>query len=778
MTYPADLIAHRKEDNQEQPLSEHAKGVARWCAQFMRQAGLPELAPLAGLLGQLHDIGKAQPAFQRYIRGASAGKEPHSAPGALLACSLLHELQVKLPLSKRLVRTAQLLAYAISGHHRGLYDYVGLQSICDKADTKDRCEKTLEALPQVRPYVKAWIQKHGEATERYLQQLADGFRAQSIIRLLFSCLVDADFLDTEAFMDIERGDRRSQATEGYASLSELRDRLQEHTDGFKADTPVNEARRHFLNACREHGRTCERGFYSLFLPTGGGKTLSSMAWALETALHHGAQRIIYVIPYTSIITQTAGIFRSIFGEANVLEHHSDVSFIGSSEADERESYDRTRLLAENWDAPIIVTTNVQFFESLFSHKVSRSRKVHHVAGSVVVFDEVQMFPTEFLNPMLRFIEDLSLVYGTQLLFCSATIPSFDKDHNSRYSYRQNFYALPSLQEVVPIVPEHFKPFERVIYHLKEQTQTIAELASTLREYPSALCVVNSRRDAARLYQELLNQGAKAEDVVHLSRNMCSAHLKERLAEVRERLKAGVPTLVVSTQLIEAGVDIDLPVVFRAMSGLDSIIQAGGRCNREGRLDRPGEVFVFSLSDGSQPFGAIAQGQEATRHLQENNKIDLDQTSMTPEQIGAYYARYYGSVGEFDLSKVSDDLYEAGACKRWQIDFQTASEKVKLIDDEGQYDLFVPYKEGKKLLDAIREYPQYLNRRQMRQLQRYHITISQRRMSELHQAGLVSAIEIKEDKPSDRMLWALVPEAYDEALGILPDNPFLAEPLIG
>ncbi|WP_287338697.1 DEAD/DEAH box helicase, partial [Porphyromonas sp.] len=210
-------------------------------------------------------------------------------------------------------------------------------------------------------------------------------------------------------------------------------------EGFSTEGKINQARRLFLNQCREHGRTCPKGYYSLFLPTGGGKTLSSMAWALETALNHKAQRIIYVIPYTSIITQTAGIFREIFGEENVLEHHSDITFSGGEASQEAERYERTRLLAENWDAPIIVTTNVQFFESLFSHKVSRSRKVHSIANSVVVFDEVQMFPTEFLHPMLRLLEDLRRIYGTQLLFCSATLPPFDKDHTSSFKKVNDFH---------------------------------------------------------------------------------------------------------------------------------------------------------------------------------------------------------------------------------------------------------------------------------------------------------------------------------------------------
>ena len=420
---PDSIIAHTREGGGIQSLSEHIEGVAQHCAQFLEQAGLPELAPLGRLLAQLHDAGKAQPAFQRYIRGESTAKAPHSAAGVLLATSLLHELSEELQHKKR-PRTSQLLAYAISGHHRGLYDYGGLEAKLKDRETKDRCKKTAEALTYLRSEIQSWTKEYGASTESSLRELAKKVgateQAQALIRLLFSCLVDADFLDTEAFMDEERKECRQEATSGYASLEVLRDRLTKHMEGFSKEGAINEARSAFLNRCRAHGRTCPKGYYSLFLPTGAGKTLSSMAWALETALKHDAQRIIYVIPYTSIITQTAGIFREIFGEEHVLEHHSDISFAGGEASQEAERYERTRLLAENWDAPIIVTTNVQFFESLFSHKVSRNRKVHSIANSVVVFDEVQMFPTEFLSPMLRLLDDLKHIYGTQLLFCSAT----------------------------------------------------------------------------------------------------------------------------------------------------------------------------------------------------------------------------------------------------------------------------------------------------------------------------------------------------------------------
>ena len=718
------LIAHTS-DSGNQSLSEHAEGVAHYCIQFLTQAGLPELAPLGELLAVLHDAGKAQSAFQNYILGKSTIKAPHSAAGALLATCLLYELSKELKL-KKLPRTAQLLAYAISGHHRGLYDSEGLRSQLKGIDCKDSYEKTSKVLSGLRLEVQIWVKDHAVSIENSLRELSKQVgvteQAQALIRLLFSCLVDADFLDTEAFMDEERKEHRHEATSGYAPLETLRDRLTEHMEGFSTEGKINEARRAFLDQCREHGRTCPKGYYSLFLPTGGGKTLSSMAWALETALKHKAQRIIYVIPYTSIITQTAGIFREIFGEENVLEHHSDISFSGDEASQGAERYERTRLLAENWDAPIIVTTNVQFFESLFSHKVSRSRKVHSIANSVVVFDEVQMFPTEFLHPMLRLLEDLRCIYHTQLLFCSATLPPFDKNHSSSFKKVNDFHQLSeAIQPIVPEDPELFKVFDRVIYHLEEKQYTTEELAEELSQHTSALCIVNSRRDASQLYHALLEAGKGAQDVIHLSRNMCSAHLKERIAEVRQRLKADIPTIVISTQLIEAGVDIDLPIVYRAMSGLDSIVQAGGRCNREGKRPVPGEVHVFSLRDGRKALGAIAQGQNATCFLLDNLEKQT-YTSIPLELIEAYYNRYYASIGSFDTKRITESLYEEEEAKCWRFDFERASKDFQLIDNV-DHDLFVPYGKGKELIESLQKHALYLNHMTMRGLQQYHVSIS-------------------------------------------------------
>ena len=377
--------------------------------------------------------------------------------------------------------------------------------------------------------------------------------------------------------------------------------------------------------------------------------------------------------------------------------------------------------------------------------------------------------------MLRLLEDLRRIYGTQLLFCSATLPPFDKEHTSYFKKVNDFHQLSdAIHPIVPEDPELFKVFDRVIYHLEEKEYTTKELAEELAQHDSALCIVNSRREASQLYHALLEEGKEAQDVIHLSRNMCSAHLKERIAEIRQRLKAGTPTIVISTQLIEAGVDIDLPIVYRAMSGLDSIVQAGGRCNREGKRPAPGEVYVFSLSDGGKAFGAIAQGQNATRFLLDNDK-EHTRPSIPLELIKVYYDRYYASIESFDTKDIAESLYDEDEAKRWRFDFQQASEDFQLIDNVDR-DLFVPYGRGKELIEGLQKHTLYLNHRTLRELQQYHVSISKWRYEELKEARLLSEIIV--DRETGKSILVLEPQGYDEALGVCTTNPLLNEPLFG
>lgn len=411
---------------------------------------------------------------------------------------------------------ADTLAYCISGHHRGLYDHNEMERRLRHGEHKRWCD-ACEKLTSVEDLGTTDCDDVGEP-----------YDLQMAIRMLFSALVDADRLDTEQFMTPDLSAERLRIKGNYASLCTLRERLRARTESFSSapDTPVNRARAYFLESCRTHGAGSDPGIYTLSLPTGAGKTISSMAWALEMAIRNHHDRIIYVIPYTSIITQTAMVFREIFGEKNILEHHSEVVVEQQGEGDSGdEQISRLKFLTENWDAPIILTTNIQFFESLFASKPAKCRKVHSIANSVIVMDEVQALPEGFLSPILSAIDTLSEAFHCSILCCSATQPVYDEDLNSPDDGSDYYTPLDTRGDLVPREAKYFVPFDRVDYHLEPQTVTSQELADRLATEHSVLCVVNSRKDAGQVYRALRDlPKVKADEVIHLSRSMCSAHL--------------------------------------------------------------------------------------------------------------------------------------------------------------------------------------------------------------------------------------------------------------
>ena len=631
-------LAHIREDEKgcfaEQSIEEHCLNVARLARELIYEdedsGGLKDLAYNAGLL---HDFGKYRSDFQRYILSVSGAnqsgkvppKAPHAIVGAIEARRLFDDPMI-----------ADTLAYCISGHHRGLYDHNEMERRLRHGEYKRWCD-ACEKLTSVEDLGTTDCDDVGEP-----------YDLQMAIRMLFSALVDADRLDTEQFMTPDLSAERLRIKGNYASLCTLRERLRAKTESFSSapDTPVNRARAYFLESCRAHGAESDPGIYTLSLPTGAGKTISSMAWALEMAIHNHHDRIIYVIPYTSIITQTAMVFRKIFGEENILEHHSEVVVEQQTEDDKSdEQMSRLKFLTENWDAPIILTTNVQFFESLFASKPAKCRKVHSIANSVIVMDEVQALPEGFLSPILSAIDTLSEAFHCSILCCSATQPVYDEDLNSPDDGSDYYTPLDTKGDLVPREAKYFVPFDRVDYHLEPQTVTSQELADRLAAEHSVLCVLNSRKDAGQVYRALRDlPQVNADEVIHLSRSMCSAHLRRAIEAIKVRMREGKPTKVISTQLIEAGVDLDFPCVWRAHSGLGSIIQAGGRCNREGKMEQRGQVFVFSLADGSRPFGNIARGCNATKMLL--HKLSNKKTDPTdPEVIAKYYRLYISAKTE-------------------------------------------------------------------------------------------------------------------------------------
>ena len=570
---------------QWETLPDHSHRVGEQAAAFGAHLGWAEILRLAG---RLHDIGKLSPEFQAYIAGDRTSGGDHSSAGARIA------------LDSYGPNFGMVLAAIIAAHHAGLADGEDLQRRMSGAKTfvPSGWEMQTGPLPNMATLKPSVALPMGGPK---------GFAHSFLIRMLFSCLVDADFIATEAFyaracgVPVARG--------GHAEISTLRDRLR----AFMADksatapaTPLNALRADILNHAREKA-PLSPGLFSLTVPTGGGKTLASLSFALDHAVRHGLRRIIYVVPYTSIIDQTAQVFRDALGtQDDILEHHA--SFDWEAARDRRAADDEapdavTKLQrsAENWDAPIIVTTAVQFFESLFANRTSRCRKLHNITGSVVVLDEVQTLPLPLLLPSLAAIEQLALNYRASVVLCTATQPALRQVDGALRDGKGTSLALdlPPERELAPDPAGLYETLKRVAVERRAEPVADAAIAGRFAEQPQMLCIVNTRRHARALFEAIQHlPGA-----VHLSTQMCARHRRKVLAELRERLKAGAPVRLVSTSLIEAGVDIDFPEVWRAATGLDSLAQAAGRANREGALKdasgrpRLGRVVVFEPAEG-------------------------------------------------------------------------------------------------------------------------------------------------------------------------------------
>lgn len=703
-------------------LANHLCAVAALAAVFSEPFDTaPSTQRWAYQAGLWHDLGKYRAGFQKYLRladnpdahieGKVAGREKtHSAAGALWAMRQLN--QPNQPLG-------HILAYLIAGHHAGLDDWNGgLNERLGGADAQRELQEALAAQPP------ADILAHSALTP-HIPGGASGFALW--VRMLFSCLVDADFLDTEAHFDAGKPARR----QGFPSLADMHQALEAHMAALEhtaTATPVNRLRADILRQCRTKAALAP-GFFSLTVPTGGGKTLSSLAFALEHAQAHGRRRVIYAIPYTSIIEQTADVFRHVFkalGDEVLIEHHSQ------AESTPQEETMRSRLACENWDAPLIVTTNVQLFESLFAAKTSRCRKLHNIAGSVIVLDEAQQLPPEFLQPILDVLKLLVAHYGVTVLLCTATQPALQS--TAYFDASQNLRGLDNVREIIDEPDALFRALERVQVELPPDWTTPtpwADVATWLSNEDCILAIVGTRK-AARELHHLMPEGT-----LHLSALMCGAHRKDVIAEIKERLQArregrdDRPLRVVSTQLVEAGVDIDFPVVYRALAGLDSIAQAAGRCNREGRLPGKGRVVVFVPPEAAPPghLRKAAQACVSTLHEQAHNPLARG-------LFERYFREFYHSVNLDGQSIVAKLQVEP---RTLAVQFRSAADAFRLIDDQDSAAVVVRYVahhvQIERLLGILAaEGPQ---RWLMRQLQRYTVSIPQRVADQMHKQGALS-----------------------------------------
>jgi len=690
-----------------QTVREHLNNTANIARELGIDAGVAELAYVAAML---HDIGKYSDAFQRRLEGAGF-KVDHSTAGAKEARQLFQDDPVH-----QIMGT--ILAYCIAGHHSGLLNYGSPIDIETDGTLWARLKKEVEDYQIYKEEIKTEeLRLPAYLPIRPITKDC-GFSLAFFTRMVYSALVDADFLETEAFMNSEGKPRG-----GYDDVSVLKEKLDHSLDRFKnPDSPINQQRTETLKNCIAKA-TEKPGLFTLTVPTGGGKTLSSLAFALHHAALHGMKRIIYVIPYTSIIEQNAAIFKNCLGYSNVLEHHSNFNWDQKQNYAEAEQADdqtnnaiqKLKLATENWDIPIVVTTNVQFFESLFANRSSRCRKLHNIAKSVIIFDEAQMLPRDYLKPCMYAVYELVKNYSATAILCTATQPSVE----------QFLPKEAELQELSTDPQSLYRFYKRVqVKHIGIKSDDY--LTQQMNANQQTLCIVNTRRHARGLFEKLNNEGR-----FHLSTLMCPAHRKRTIAKIKETLCTKKPCRVISTQIMEAGIDIDFPVGFRAISGLDSIIQAAGRVNREGKQSE-GTLYVFEPDSAfvKRTPAYIRQGAEVARNILRNY---ADPVCM--EAIHDYYELLYDLKGKEDFDKKNIfHCFEKGDPSNLNFDFKTASEKFRLIENNTASIVIQYDQTAISLLDKARisDFPLSFSR----ELQPYTVNIYQNEFNALQAKGLI------------------------------------------
>lgn len=701
-----DYYGH-KDGERVQLLKDHLQGAARIAAAFAESFGKGEWGYCAGLL---HDIGKYALAFLEKLEKNSDQRVDHSTAGAQV-CLEKGGLY-------------GILSYCIAGHHAGLPDYG------DRRTASTLMGRAVKKVEDYQAY-KQEIQIPELKTAPFdLQKTKNpDFSLSVFIRMLFSCLVDADFLDTEAFMKAGQVERDS-----GESMDVLFEKLKQYIHGWLENTEtetINGRRTEILTHCLEKGKK-EKGMFRLTVPTGGGKTIASLAFALQHAVENHMERIIYVVPYTSIIEQNAAVFRGILGKQNVLEDHCNVSYESEREK-EAEEWKLLQLAVENWDKPVVVTTNVQFFESLFANKPSKCRKLHNIANSVIIFDEAQMLPNDYLVPCTAMMEELVNNYESSIVLCTATQPALT-------SFFQN---QREITELCPRMEEQFRFFRRVRFQNLGKLGEEALTERLAQEY-QALCIVNTKKSAQTLYCQL-----KGEGVYHLSTTMYSSHRRRMLEQIRERLKQGEKCILIATSLVEAGVDLDFQTVYRQLAGVDSLIQAAGRCNREGkRNSEESIVSVFQFPEKQRVPGQTQQIEVAEILLAEGRAPEALET------VEAYFERLYHFRGEsLDKKKIME------AFKDKDYQFATVAKKFKLIE-EAAGTLVIPREEkAEELLQQMKN--SGYTKSGMRKITQYCVQVNNRQLEKLAGAGKIRPVSAD----MEDFYELTEPDQYTEEMGL-------------
>ena len=722
-----------------QTLQSHSVNVGEMAAEFARVFGSQEIACQAG---KLHDLGKYSKAFDRRLHGGSS--VDHATAGAKIAVERWGDV------------IGKLMAFCIAGHHAGLNG----SGEGDNRRTLKQC-LVLQFGADIPALDNLWQQEIKLPQNLSAPPLkADAhhpfFSYAFFTRMLYSCLVDADYLDTEAFYSnlenkvAERG--------GYPDLNSLQHNFNQFINAFrrrvaqaskqteaeKRNAALNRLRSEILDHAVEQAAQ-PQGLFTLTVPTGGGKTFTSMAFALEHAKRHNMRRVIYVIPFTSIIEQNAAEFRKAFGELGeqaVLEHHSTFD---DGKLQNEATKDKLRLASENWDAPIVVTTAVQFFESLFADRSSRCRKLHNIAGSVIILDEAQMLPLNLLLPIMQAIKELAQNYRCSIVMCTATQPAVQAENGF-------YHGFENVREIAPKPTALFDKLRRTtVQHIG--TQTDADLLAKFGEHPQMLVIVNNRRHARGLYDQVKH----LDGTFHLTTLMCAKHRSQKLDEIRGRLKNGEPCRVIATSLIEAGVDVDFPLVMRAEAGLDSVAQAAGRCNREGK--RPSEnsfVWIFAPEEQWKAPPELAAQAAVMRLTADSFSDDL----LSTQAVAAYFAELYQLKGsELDNKKILKMHNDTG--QSLDFPFQTIADKFRMIESHMQ-PLIIPFDVEVENLISSLHHADHIGGL-LRKLQPYTVQIPEKALAALYKAGRIEPIN---EKNFGKQFYTLIGlDWYDEVAGL-------------
>lgn len=691
-----EYIGHTSDDGRKQLLLDHLNGTSKLCRENANEFW----ADIAEFVGQIHDIGKYTSDFQKRINGAENIRVEHAICGA-------KEVAKAPPKSY-----VPMIEYCVAGHHSGLPD--GGTKVDGEEDSTlhGRMKRKTGDYSAYENEVKLEYPKDN------LRGLFDVSNQREIIerysfftRYLFSCLTDADFIDTERFVtpNTDRG------IDG--DFQEAYEKVCEKLNSFKIETKLQESRSIIQEQVYKSVES-NANVYTLNMPTGSGKTLCSIRAALKTAIENKKKRIIYVIPYVSIIEQTAKVFEDIFGDVlPVLQHHSNYDFDDDKNEDENEiTSEKLKRSCENWDAKLIVTTNIQFFESLYHYKGRRLRKLHNLADSVIIFDEIHMLPIDYIQPCLRAIGYVTKYLNSTAILMSATMPNYDK-------FMERYMSGVKIENAVKDT-SLFNVFDKCRYEYIGKCE-LASLAEKAQEYDNALIIVNKRKTARELYD--MCSGNK----YHLSTYMTPLHRSEIIAKIKEDIKNGINTTVISTSLIEAGVDLDFKAVFREIAGIDNILQSGGRCNREGKMDM-GDVFVFETDGGNyqtKKKSDIIIRANITRNLfEEFENISTDKCIK----------EYYGRLLNYKEKKIEENTITSIMGNDLRIDgipFRTYAESFNFIDNQ-VIGIVIPCDENRGLIKELKDGKLSVKRN----LQRYSASVNKDEFKELFQIGIIETLD--------------------------------------